>query len=405
MPRVQGESFILLLLLLFHFSSCSPFCFSFSFRKITNQKKGHHSWLRAPCGAEIAVCDGLMHHFAKFEKKHDDDDEGNDGNDEGEGRSVTTWRVFFGAGALGKTFTVKAPPETPVTSSPGDEQDDDVSRCHRRRRRHHDDNGDDGGDGKWAKVRMEWTSEGLSGQAWTAKKVGGGWGGEEEENGNDNTYNAIAAEARAALADAGLAVLPDRDAAVSSSSSSSPAFSREKGAGALRSLASRVAPFLSPSSLLAAARADPLSGGIRARATCNGEEPRWRGAPCKGEAKMEWSSSSGSSDAHGTAVCDGFWSGAGPVGGHKCLGFSQVSASKGAWSMWRHCSGASGSKIGGGGGCPWHRNGGKKGMASWCHGGSSGAIVKKPEDEGCGDVDAADETVEVVRPQEKMTTV
>ena len=43
--------------------------------------KGHHSWLRAPCGAEVAVCDGLLHHFAKFEKESD---------------TGATWKVFFG---------------------------------------------------------------------------------------------------------------------------------------------------------------------------------------------------------------------------------------------------------------------------------------------------------------------
>lgn len=44
--------------------------------------KGHHSWLRAPCGAEVAVCDGLMHHFAKFEKESEETGE--------------TWKVLFG---------------------------------------------------------------------------------------------------------------------------------------------------------------------------------------------------------------------------------------------------------------------------------------------------------------------
>ena len=45
--------------------------------------KGHHSWLRAPCGAEVAMCDGLLHHFAKFEKESEETGE--------------TWKVFFGA--------------------------------------------------------------------------------------------------------------------------------------------------------------------------------------------------------------------------------------------------------------------------------------------------------------------
>ena len=47
-----------------------------------NLLAGHHSWLRAPCGAEVAVCDGLLHLFAKFEKESEE--------------TGDKWKVFFG---------------------------------------------------------------------------------------------------------------------------------------------------------------------------------------------------------------------------------------------------------------------------------------------------------------------
>lgn len=236
----------------------------------------------------------------------------------------------------------------------------------RRERR----NGDD--KKPWSKVRHQWSSEGLSGSAWTAKKRGDDWNGaEEEKSGFD-----VAAEARAALGEASLSVLPDRDSVSSPSSPpSSPSF--------VRSLASRVA-----SGVAFRRRRAPspsLSSDVEAHGTCNGDEPRWRGAPCKGEAKMTWSFSDddGQQKAHGSAVCDGFWTGMSWRNTEKCFGFSQLRASKGAFTMYKSCNGVEASKKGGSGSsCPWHGEDNRaKGMSSWCHGGASGAVVKKEGEE------------------------
>lgn len=250
---------------------------------------------------------------------------------------------------------------------------DDVERKHRRH-----DNGDD--DKKpWSKVMHEWSSEGLSGSAWTAKKRSDDWNGAEKEIGGGF---AIAEEARAALDEAGLELLPARDTVTSSSSSSSLSSSSSPTASFVRSLASSV------TSKMISLRAErpSLSSDVEAHGTCNGTPQRYRGAPCKGEAKMTWSVSGddGEQGAHGSAVCDGLWSGMSwRTHTQKCLGFSQLRASKGAWSMFRQCNGVSASKKGGGSSCPWHGEDTRsKGMSSWCHGGASGAVVKEEEEVG-----------------------
>lgn len=253
-----------------------------------------------------------------------------------------------------------------------------VERKHHHRRHHHDDNGDDGDKKPWSKVRHQWSSEGLSGSAWTAKKRGDDWDSNGANGGGAENGFAVAEEARAAFDAAGLELLPARDT-VSSSSSASPPSSF------VRSLASRVASKLA-SSLGRRRHASSLSTDVEVHGTCNGEEPRWRGAPCKGEAKMTWSVSGddGEQRAHGSAVCDGLWSGMSwRTSTEKCLGFSQLRASKGEWTMYKQCNGVEASKKGGGSSsCPWHGEDNRaKGMASWCHGGASGAVVKKEEEE------------------------
>ena len=316
-----------------------------------------------------------MHHFARFDKESEETGE--------------TWKVFFGVGALGKTFSVKSPPEERPVASPSSE----VERKHRR---HHDNNGDD--DKKvWSKVRHQWSSEGLSGSAWTAKKRGDDWNAEEMvEGSNKNDFSSVAGEARAAFDAAGLEVLPARDSV--SSSSNSP--SSSSASSFLRSLASRV---VSKAMTMKKEKTSSLSSEVVAHGTCNGEEPRWRGAACKGEAKMTWSvtDDDGTQKAHGSAVCDGLWSGMSwRTNTEKCLGFSQLRATKGEWSMYKQCNGVEASKKGGSGStCPWHGEDNRaKGMSSWCHGGAAGAVVKKEEEEG--------EEVEkgFAFPQTKMTT-
>jgi len=275
-----------------------------------------------------------------------------------------------------------------------------VERKHHHRR-YHDDNGDDDGDKKpWSKVRHQWSSEGLSGSAWTAKKRGDDWdnsdNGANNEGGAENGF-AVAEEARAAFDAAGLELLPARDTVSSSPSSASPPSSF------VRSLASRVASKLATSlGRLHRRAASSLSTDIEVHGTCNGEEPRWRGAPCKGEAKMTWSVSGadGEQRAHGSAVCDGLWSGMSwRTSTEKCLGFSQLRASKGEWTMYKQCNGVEASKKGGGSSsCPWHGEDNRaKGMASWCHGGASGAVVKKEEEE-----EQREKVGKMTTPQPKM---
>ena len=251
------------------------------------------------------------------------------------------------------------------------------------RKHRHDENGDDGDKKPWSKVRHQWSSEGLSGSAWTAKKRGDDW----DSNGVEGGHGfAIAEEARAALDAAGLELLPARDDAAASSSPApgAPSSSFSSASSFVRSLASRVASKVA-TSLGRRRPAASLSSDIEAHGTCNGEEPRWRGAPCKGEAKMTWSVSGddGEQRAHGSAVCDGLWSGMSwRTSIQKCFGFSQLRASKGPWSMYKQCNGIEASKKGGSSGCPWHGEDNRaKGMASWCHGGASGAVVKKEEEE------------------------
>ena len=276
--------------------------------------------------------------------------------------------------------------------SPEAEAEASVEKHHHRR--HHDENGDDddGDEKPWSKVRHQWSSEGLSGSAWTAKKRGDDWNGVEEENGF-----AIAEEARAAFDAAGLELLPARDAVSSSPSSSS---SSSSASSFVRSLASRVA-----SKMMVSLRPRPasLSTDVQAHGTCNGEEPRWRGAPCKGEAKVTWSVSGddGEQRAHGSAVCDGLWSGMSwRTNTEKCFGFSQLRASKGAWTMYKQCNGVEASKKGGSSSCPWHGEDNRaKGMANWCHGGASGAGVKKEEEEEQGENKFGGK---VMTPQPKM---
>lgn len=285
-----------------------------------------------------------------------------------------------GIGALGKTFSVKSPPETPVISPSSSS-----SSAAEVDKEHHVKNVDDDDKKAWSKVRHQWSSEGLSGSAWTAKKRGDDWNDAEMESAS---FDSIAEEARAAFADAGLEVLPERVSASSSSSSSSP---HSSSPSLLRSLVSRVAS-LASSSL----KPSPsLSTDIEAHGTCNGEEPRWRGAPCKGEAKVTWSVSDddGEQKAHGSAVCDGFWSGMSWRNTEKCLGFSQIRATKGEWTMYKQCNGVEASKKGGSSSCRWGHGGREKGMSSWCHGGAAGAVVKKGQDE-----------KGFVAPQPKMTT-
>ena len=55
----------------------------------------------------------------------------------------------------------------------------------------------------------------------------------------------------------------------------------------------------------------------------------------------------------------------------------------------KQCNGVEASKkAGSSSSCPWAHGGGEgreKGMASWCHGGAAGAVVKKPCCEGKGE--------------------
>lgn len=245
-------------------------------------------------------------------------------------------------------------------------------------RKHQGKDGDDDSDKKSrSKVRHRWSSEGLSGSAWTAKKRGDDDGDDwnDAENSARKAFESIAGEARAAFGEAGLAVLPERD---SVSSSSSPSLSSPSKL--LRSLVSRVASAVSSS---LESRPSSLSAGVEAHGTCNGEKPRWKGAPCKGEAKMTWnvSDDDGQQKAHGSAVCDGFWSGMSWRNTEKCLGFSQIRATKGEWTMYKQCNGVEASKKGRSSSCPWGHGGRSKGIASWCHGGAAGAVTRKVEEE------------------------
>ena len=228
-------------------------------------------------------------------------------------------------------------------------------------------------------------------------------GGDRKEQ--KRRLSSVAEEARAAFDAAGLEVLPARDAVSSPPSSSSLSSSSSSASSFLRSLASRVVSkaMTTMTVMKKGKTSSSLSSEVQAHGTCNGEEPRWRGAPCKGEAKMTWSvtDDEGEQKAHGSAVCDGFWSGMSwRTNIQKCLGFSQIRASKGPWSMYKQCNGVEASKKGGSGSssCPWHGEDNRaKGMASWCHGGAAGAVVKKDEEE---------EEVEkgFAWPQTKMTT-
>ena len=142
--------------------------------------QGTHVWIKAPCGATVGVCDGLVHRFARMRLR-----DGDDGGDDNKAKTL-----YSGGGALGLSSMVKAPP----SRRSAEEEDADACadpsldrrRCGFKRR-----------------TVAHFSADGVSGQVWAKKPF---WRSVAAEPVGDG--RALEADARAAFAEAGLALLP-----------------------------------------------------------------------------------------------------------------------------------------------------------------------------------------------------
>jgi len=199
--------------------------------------QGTHVWIKAPCGATVGVCDGLVHRFARMRLR-----DGDDGGDDNKAKTL-----YSGGGALGLSSMVKAPP----SRRSAEEEDADACadpsldrrRCGFKRR-----------------TVAHFSADGVSGQVWAKKPF---WRSVAAEPVGDG--RALEADARAAFAEAGLALLP-----AATDAADVPA-------------------------------GNALEGG---EYTCDGHKS-WPGLPCAGEARYEGGSKGRSIEA----TCSGAYTG------------------------------------------------------------------------------------------------
>ena len=277
--------------------------------------------LRAPCGARVVSCDGLLHHYGSAPHP------GTPGK--------TAWH---GTGALGVSVMVRAPPRREEQQEGG--SDHGLDRSHGKN-----------DEPAWH-AAARFSSDGMWGEGWALKDGGG------SAALPDPATPAFAAAARAALKEVG----------VSLPSNAGWAVPGEGGRGLLR----RTLAALSP----AFART-PVSGGSPA-ITCNGA-PLNPLLPCVGDLEIVNHPTGGHGHLDGS--CHGLWS---PLHICKGLAMTHLipeeeDGEEGAacgmegapqpcpshWSLRRQCDGKMGAypKVGG--------------VGIWCTGRTSGAVLVK----------------------------
>lgn len=251
--------------------------------------KGTHVWVKAPCGATVAVCDGLSHHFAKMTLN------GGDANG--------ATKLYVGAGALGLSSVVHAP------------------AAHARRRGEMEEAAEEGDDVAGSACKLgkrhtlaHWSHNGVSGKVVTHKKPDWHHGGAAAANAAD----ALAGEARAAFGDSGLALMPP----------GSPV-----GAAAVGDAATDASATNSSS---------PWNGG--GDFECNGRASSVL-VPCVGASSFHLPSDGHHADM--TVGCDGAYSGALGFG---CAGLHTArldygGKGKGSLRVFKQCSGKSGAHF------------------------------------------------------------
>eukprot|EP00884_Botryococcus_braunii_P019603 jgi/Botrbrau1/6326/Bobra.0339s0033.2 len=292
--------------------------------------EGHWSYIKAPCGAKIMVCEGLFHHITKMGFKPK------------EGSNEPVVKVFKGVGALGTTGAVIAPPPKDADDDDDDDDDDDSNKKMKGWKSWKERKGDRQaffsrlpGAELWAddflpeaekklhkedhKVVASWRSTGLKGLINVIKKVeaernhagksGKGWGT------GMMTYDKLEGKWNETLAETGLSLLPSLDLPVGFPSLVPPPPPPPQGAG------------------------EPPKPTI----TCNEKPAWWHGAfPCIGKFEMEVEfehqgiKGGDPFTVEIEAKCQGFWSG---LLGRRCSGFSSMSKEWLEYEKWGQCSG------------------------------------------------------------------
>jgi hypothetical protein len=266
----------------------------------------------------VAVCDGLQHFFMKA-SLGDDNGGGGDGNGD--------TKLYVGAGALGTSSMVRAPPSPHrrQAGSEGDEAAVEGSAC-KLGKRH---------------TKAHWAHSGISGKVASHKKPDWRHPLSDAPLGDGA---ALAAEARAALAEDGLVLLPP-------------------GAGVGAAVTHEPEADVAPPGNTPEGGAAAKSWG---RFECNDRDSLPL-IPCVGSS--EWKVKSDGRHPAMRVACDGAYSGAlgfGCAGLHTArLDYEGHGKHGGSARVYKQCSGKSGAKF-----LPRVR-----GMATWCKGRASGAAL------------------------------
>lgn len=291
--------------------------------------KGTHVWIKAPCGATVAVCDGLLHKFAKISLPHDKSADG------------SGTKLFIGAGALGVTTSVKAP--FPHHKHHHKEAEEDASPDSSTLAKKH------GLPVGKRRTVAHWSADGVSGRVVSHKPLDwhrpGAAAADNDASIGDGSE--LMADAKAAFAEDGLVLLPPGSEAGAAVASAEPA---------------------PPQPANVSAVAKP-----KFTFTCN-DDASYPVVPCVGSTVFRMPSDGVHPSVK--ATCDGAWSGR---LGFVCAGLHTGTSDYKAPSNGGHppmrvhsqCSGKHASKF----------LVTKAGMAEWCRGRSAGAALVKHGDD------------------------
>ena len=287
---------------------------------------GTHVWVKAPCGATVAVCDGLQHTYGKVVL---------DGGKREDGSST---KLYMGSGALGVSTLVKAPPPRDDGKRAAADADAGGAHAHASVSKKHDPLPV----GK-RRTAAHWSHEGIAGRVVSHKALDWHHGGSEANDLGDGS--SLASEAKAAFAEDGLVLLPP-------------------GADVGATVVSAEAEHEH-------AAASNVAGRPSIKFLCNGEKSSAI-IPCVGSSVFKMDSDGAHPAIRST--CDGGWSGR---LGFTCVGLHTARSDYPSHgdnghhhpSLRTHaqCSGKHGAKFVAMG----------KGMAFWCRGRASGAALTK----------------------------
>lgn len=291
--------------------------------------KGTHVWVKAPCGATVAVCDGLQHTYGKAVLE---------GGKREDGSST---KLYMGSGALGVSTLVKAPPPRGGKHDAAADADADAGGAHAHAHADVGNKHDPLPVGKRRTV-AHWSHEGIAGRVVSHKALDWHHGSASNDLGDGSS---LATEAKAAFAEDGLVLLPPGADVGAAVVSAEPEHEH--------------------------VAASNVTGRPSFTFRCNGEKS-FPIVPCVGSSVFKMESDGAHPEIRST--CDGGWSGR---LGYTCAGLHTARSDypthsdngHHAASLRTHaqCSGKHGARFIGGG----------KGMASWCKGRAAGAALVK----------------------------